>query len=149
VIFTPKTDLWYVEPDEGSVMDIYSKLILSLLTNYPFYLTSFLKVLGSNMTDKSGKENLSRIKFRNLHIILKKLNEKIPQCSLILYELIVKYFPLNGRCFEYFQYTSNLLTISGYCPAIRNQVLGFIVSKIMSIDVRKTIFLIVGECVKI
>jgi hypothetical protein len=149
VIFTPKTDLWYVEPDEGSAMDVYTKLILSLLTNYPFYLTSFLQVLASNMIDKSGKENLSRIKFRNLHIILKKLNEKIPQCSLILYDLIIRYFPLNGRAFEYFQYTTNLLTMCGYCTAIRNQVLSFIVSKIMTIDVRKTIFLIVGEHVEI
>eukprot|EP01080_Neovahlkampfia_damariscottae_P004668 gene4668-8240_t len=135
VIFSPKVDLWYIEPKEGSLMDVYIKLVLSILSRCPSYLTPFLQVLASNMIDKSGKDELSKIKFNNVHNLLKYLNNKISQCSLILFDVVKRLFPINERTHEYCQYITNLLYLSEYCTTIRNQVLSFIISQIMNIDV--------------
>ncbi|KAM9457670.1 RNA polymerase I-specific transcription initiation factor RRN3 [Clarias gariepinus] len=133
-----------------AVVDEYLAFLSNLISAQTVYLRSCLKTLVSNFTPRRVKiqegnvdisdsddddENLPRI-FDHCHQALQMIARYVPSTSRFLMPILSDNFPFvqkSSRTLEC--YVHNLLRITVYVPALRQDVLELIISKMVNLDV--------------
>ncbi|CAE6522773.1 unnamed protein product [Rhizoctonia solani] len=127
---------------------IYTNFVGVLVSARPEYLTSVLsrcvqgftyqtyEALGRHSTESSSAPLTRRMICNRVHNLLSHLLGLIPTLPLLLQPIIASQFP-HKKLSKLAQttYIRNLLTLSGYCPALSDAILSLIIERAQQIDV--------------
>ncbi|KAH7343429.1 RNA polymerase I-specific transcription initiation factor RRN3 [Rhizoctonia solani] len=142
VLATP----WMILDDAFVVT--YTNFVGVLVSARPEYLASVLsrcvqgftyqsyEALGRHFTESSSTPLTRRMICNRIHNLLSHLLGLIPTLPLMLQPIITSQFP-HKKLSKLAQttYIRNLLTLSGYCPALSDAILSLIIERAQQIDV--------------
>ncbi|KAF8605334.1 RNA polymerase I-specific transcription initiation factor RRN3 [Ceratobasidium sp. AG-I] len=127
----------------------YTNFVGMLVTARPEYLTSVLARCVQGLTFQASMQALDRgtpesssapltrrMIYSRVHNLLSHLLGLIPTLPLALQPVITSHFP-HKKLSKLAQttYIRNLLTLSGYCPALSDAILSLIIERAQQIDV--------------
>jgi RNA polymerase I-specific transcription initiation factor RRN3 len=117
-----------------------------LFIYWPDLATNFIVEAGVQALDRSSPDSSStpitrRVIYNRVHNLLSHLLGLIPTLPLALQPVITSHFP-HKKLSKLAQttYIRNLLTLSGYCPALSDAILSLIVERAQQIDVSTSCF---------
>ncbi|KAJ1929177.1 DNA independent RNA polymerase I transcription factor [Tieghemiomyces parasiticus] len=130
---------------QPSVVTIYTRFLCNLVSAQPYYAGEVMRVLVGflaartyvPLTEPGVDPNLTKnVVFDRAHRALRSVLNIIPTAHTALSPLLARFFPLKFDSAERHQdYLYNILRIADYAPALRQQILGLVVDRMIQIDV--------------
>ncbi|XP_075969904.1 RNA polymerase I-specific transcription initiation factor RRN3 homolog Tif-IA [Anticarsia gemmatalis] len=131
---------WVSRSEE--LADLYKKFVLDLVTAHTYHcpkvmmrLVTLFKAEGENWDDSGPPPELLN-KWSNIHDVICHIVAIMPMTSDLLMHIVIENFPYyKAGCYINRAYVHNMIWMSKYLPALKEQIMTAIVTRMIEMDV--------------